>query len=137
MASILGHVILGVCLVPELQWPLLARRRSAELYSAVSQIFNLQADRIYLRGLASLISLQDTILRYSEICATLRFGPQKPHLRNRVYQRSSSSVGSGYARLCFGNSFGFRNSLRLLEFFSRRVIFGSLPGGSRASKVEG
>jgi hypothetical protein len=37
---------LGDSLVPELQRPRLARRRSAELYSAVSQIFNLQADRI-------------------------------------------------------------------------------------------
>ena len=59
----------------------------------VSQIFNLQADRIYLHRLASLIRLQDEILRYSRLktcatfrlktCATFRCGPQTPHPRNR------------------------------------------------------
>jgi hypothetical protein len=78
-----------------------SRRRSAELYSAVSQIFNLQADRIYLDRLASLINLQDTILRYSEICATFRFGPQKGHPRNPGYPWSSSAFGSGFARSGF------------------------------------
>jgi hypothetical protein len=66
----------------------------------VSQICNLQADRIYLHRLASPIGLQadriylhrlvipiglqDAILRYSrlKICATFRFGPPKEYLRN-------------------------------------------------------
>jgi hypothetical protein len=43
----------------------------------VSQIFNLHRDRIYLHYFASPICWQDTILRYSEICAAFRFGPQK------------------------------------------------------------
>jgi hypothetical protein len=50
--------------------------------------------------LARLFGL-DEILRYSEPCAAFRFGAQKKHLRNPGYPRSSSSFGSGYARLGF------------------------------------
>jgi hypothetical protein len=57
---------------------------------AVSQVFNLHRDRIYLHRLASLSGLQDEILRYSKICATFRFGAQKKHLRNPGYPRLSS-----------------------------------------------
>jgi hypothetical protein len=69
----------------------------------VSQVFNLHPDRIYLHRLASLFGLQDEILRYCRLKtrATFRFEPQKEHLRNPDYPRTSFSFGSGYARLGF------------------------------------
>ena len=59
--------------------------------------------------------LQDTILRYDEIYATFRFRPQKQHLRNPGYLRSSSSFGSGP-----GPGFDFR-----------------IPDSSRLSRIRG
>ena len=55
-------------------WRSLVRRRSAELYSAVSRICNLQRARTYRRRLANAIDLQNAILRYSrlKICATFK-----------------------------------------------------------------
>ncbi|HXU79745.1 MAG TPA: hypothetical protein VN794_24395, partial [Methylomirabilota bacterium] len=67
--------------------------------------------RIYLRRSASLLGLQDAILRYSEICATFSFGPQQKHLRNPCNPRSKSACGSGDGRFawCF-RSFNSRSS---------------------------
>jgi hypothetical protein len=113
----------------EIRRPKETRRRSAGFQPAVSQVFNLHRDRIYLHRLASLSGLQDEILRYSKICATFRFGAQKKHLRNPGYPRLSSSFGSGYARLGFPVSDFFRSSFFDLQIFpvhSSFVIFSSI-----------
>jgi hypothetical protein len=94
----LSYVIFGnLPLVPNLQWPRLARRRSAEY----RRFLICTLIEFYLHRLASLVSLQDAILRYSrlKIPATFSFGPQQEHPRNQGYPPASSSFGCGSARL--------------------------------------
>src|SRR6185369_12731840 len=70
----------------------------------VSQTFSLHGVRTNLCPSRNPDALQDEILRYSETCATFRFGPQKEHPRHPRYPRSSPAFGSGYATFEFRNS---------------------------------
>jgi hypothetical protein len=89
------------------------QRRSAGFQPAVSQVFNLHCDRIYLHRLASPASWQDTILLYfpnlgRNIC-------EIPIIRGRALVWLAQVRGSSFDFPSdFGGSvFGFRPPLRV------------------------